>query len=241
MLGRLGMHDRVVDGDDLAVVDHRAGDVDLVAQRVADAVGDRRFAVARRAVHQDRAAGTDRRAEVVEQFGRQDQVAHRRGELVAGDLDVADRLALDLFGVAVDRHRHRAVVFRLRRAHRARAPCRCPTAGSPSRCRRRRAACRAPRPGSGRGRCRSGPAPPGLGIASTRSRSVTVSRFMRNIVLRRMSRIITGVSPVSAMVLQAAAPARSTGSACSWGCSVVSGLLSAAVLPVGLSGNTIGG
>ena len=109
-----GMHDRVVDGDDLAGIFHGAGHVDLVAKGIADAVGDRGFPVARRAVHQDRAAGADSGAEVRDQVIGQDQVPHGGGQVIAGDLDVTDRLSLDLLVVDMQRDGHRAEIFRLR-------------------------------------------------------------------------------------------------------------------------------
>jgi len=41
-------------------------------------------------------------------------MAHRHGQLCAGDLDIADRLPLDLFAVNGQRHGHRTEIFRLR-------------------------------------------------------------------------------------------------------------------------------
>ena len=108
------MDDRVVDGDDLARVFYRARHEDPVAKRIADAVGDRGFAVAGRAIHQDRPPGGDRRPEVGNQVRRQDQVPHGLFQAIAGQLDVTHRLAFDLFGVDLHRDGHGAEVFRLR-------------------------------------------------------------------------------------------------------------------------------
>ena len=123
VLGGLGgaVHDRVVDRDDLPGILDGAGDVDPVAHGVADAVRDRRLAVAGRTVHQDRAARAHRRAEMRDQAFGEHEVAHGTEQLVAGDLDVADRLALDLLAVDLERHRHRPEILRLRqRIERAR-------------------------------------------------------------------------------------------------------------------------
>ena len=113
-LHRRRMHDGVIDGDDLPRIFHGARDIDAVAQRITDAVGDRGFAVAGRAIHQDGAARADGRAKIADQVFGKDQMAHAAHQLVARQLHVADRLAFDLGGIFLQRHRHGAVIFRLR-------------------------------------------------------------------------------------------------------------------------------
>ena len=66
------------------------------------------------AVHQHRAPRAHRRAEAAHQAGRQDQVAHRLAQGLAGDAQVADRLAPDLGAVLGERHGQGAEVLRLR-------------------------------------------------------------------------------------------------------------------------------
>jgi hypothetical protein len=191
------MHDRVVDRDDLAGIFQRAGHVDLVADGVANAVRDRGFPVAGRAVHQDRPARRHRGAEVVEKIIGQDQMAHRVDELLPGDLDVADRLALDLLGIDLERHGHRRRSIPTARARRARGPCPIRSAGSPSRRPSWRAACPSPPGAAGSRAMSTSSCVTGIGRQIALASSVTRSRFMRKIVLSRMSRIITGGTCIS--------------------------------------------
>ena len=51
---------------------------------------------------------------MIKQAVGQDEVPHRTGQLGAGDLHVADGLALDLFLVDRQRHRHRPEILGLR-------------------------------------------------------------------------------------------------------------------------------
>ncbi len=107
------MHDGIINGDHLTGIFQRTGHENLVAHRIAYAIGNRGFPVARRPIHQDRAARADSGAKVAQQIGRQDQVAHGIGQLVAGDGNIADRLAFDLFAIHIERHRHGTVIFGL--------------------------------------------------------------------------------------------------------------------------------
>ena len=116
-----GVDDGVIDGDDLAGIFRRAGHIDAVAQRVADAVRNGGLAVAGRAVKQDRPPRGDGGAEVVDQVGRQDQVTHRAGQVLPGEVGRPDGLMGDLGLVLRQRHGGGAEVFGLgQRIERAR-------------------------------------------------------------------------------------------------------------------------
>jgi hypothetical protein len=130
---------------------------------------------------------------------RQDQMAHRACQLLARHLDVADRLTFDLFAVHRPAARAWPRNIPTAPAHPARAPCPHRSADSPFRRRSWHEACLSPLAGAGLRAMSISSCVIGIGMAMVREMSETRSRFMRKMVLRRMSRIITTFRPVSAI------------------------------------------
>ena len=82
--GRLLVVAGVVEADDLAVDADRAGNPDVLAERLRDALGDARLAVAGGAVEEQPAAGVDRRAEPGEHSRIDEQIGEGPAQIVGG-------------------------------------------------------------------------------------------------------------------------------------------------------------
>ncbi len=98
---------RVEQLDDLAVLDHRLRDPDVLAEAHRDALGQGRFAVARRAVQEQARARVDGRPQALEQVGIDRDVGEGLGQLRAFRGFGANRLGLDRQHVVGQRHRAR--------------------------------------------------------------------------------------------------------------------------------------
>ena len=108
-----GLLDRLVERrveqlDELAVFDERPRNPDVLAEAARDPLGDRRLAVARRAVQEQARARVDRRAQQVEHLRLDADAAERGRQLLAPRGFGPNRLRLDRHDVVVERHRHRA-------------------------------------------------------------------------------------------------------------------------------------
>ena len=104
----------VVEFNDLTVNVDAVRDVDDVFKQMADDLGNRRLAVARRTIEQDRAPGIDGRPQCADQAVRYDQIGEALHQRIAGNLLGGELLALDLPAEVVQRHRCRADIKRLR-------------------------------------------------------------------------------------------------------------------------------
>ena len=101
---------RVVELDDLAVFVERVRNPDLLAEAERDPLGQRRFAVARRAVEEHARAGVDRRAQALEEARIDGNAADGLGQFFRSGALGGDRLGVDGDDVVAQRHRRRADV-----------------------------------------------------------------------------------------------------------------------------------
>ena len=85
----------VVELDELAVFDDRVRHQNALAETFRDAFGERRFAVARRAVQKHATPGVDRGAELIEHFRFDMHVAERLFEVALLRRFGANRLGFD--------------------------------------------------------------------------------------------------------------------------------------------------
>src|SRR6185369_4126870 len=109
----------IEDLDDLALDLEAMRDVDDILEDAADLLGDRGLAVAGRAVEQHRAAGIDRRPDLVDEGFRDHEIGESLLDRRAVDALVGDALALNAVDVVGERDRNGAnILVLLERVHR---------------------------------------------------------------------------------------------------------------------------